>query len=148
MINVAWYHTLSLLSLYLFFLPSRKKCNMTTSVNLEYKLQRFYWRFKNNSTKTIRLTLLHLYLGYVLDYYSSKYKDYHHYDFPHLNITYLHTCLCLPPPPHDQYNHPDSQFIIIIMLYQNSSVVVFTLHTLDSSAAPESSTISFQLKSS
>ena len=34
------------------------------------------------------------------------------------------------------------------MLYQNSSVVVFTLHILDSSAAPESSTISFQLKSS
>ena len=82
------------------FLPSRKKCNMTTSVNLEYKLQRFYWRFKNNSPKTIHLTLLHLYLGYVLDYYSSKYKDYHHYDFPHLNITYLHTCLCLAPPSH------------------------------------------------
>ena len=100
MINVAWYHTLSLLSLYLFFLPSRKKCNMTTSVNLEYKLQRFYWRFKNNSPKTIHLTLLHLYLGYVLDYYSSKYKDYHHYDFPHLNIPYLHTCLCLAPPSH------------------------------------------------
>ena len=37
--------------------------NVTTiSVQLEYKLQKFYWRFKTSSPKTIRLIVLHLQL--------------------------------------------------------------------------------------